>query len=328
MSRSADQVERLLLLVPFVQAHDGITVKQVAKEFGITPRQVRNDLQVAYMCGLPGGLPGDLIEVDMEAVEADGVIHVSNAEMLQRPMRLRADEALSLILGLQSVREVAPPEIAAHVDSALAKLQGAAGAAGDRSQVRVQGADDALRQTIADAIDGNRRLRLIYDAPTGTTTRIVDPWQISSSDGYAYLQAWSEVPEESGTTGATPGWRHFRLDRIAEATLTEAPRQRHDTSPEPLTGWLDRVDTVAEVTLELAPEAAWAVDYYPMDLLATGADGALTVRLRVAEPQWLRNLLLRLAGGVRRVDPPQAADSARAAAAEALARYEQLGYGR
>ncbi len=65
-----------------------------------------------------------------------------------------------------------------------------------------------------------------------------------------------------------------------------------------------------------------------MDLLSTGADGSVRVRVRVAEPLWLRNLLLRLAGGVRRVDPPKAADSARAAAAEALARYEQLGLGR
>ncbi|WP_026927730.1 WYL domain-containing protein [Granulicoccus phenolivorans] len=331
MSTSADQVARLLALVPYVQANPGISVKQVAREFGIAPRQVVKDLQVAYMCGRPGGLPGDLIEVDMEAVESDGVIHLDNAEELQRPMRLRADEALSLTLGLQSVREVAPPQLTGHVDSALAKLQGAAGAAADRTQVRVLAADEAVRRTIGDAIGGDRRLRLVYDAPTGTTTRTVDPLQVSSSDGYAYLQAWSEVPDTvtpAADGRSAPGWRHFRLDRIAEATVLEAPRHTHSTRPEPLDGWLDRVDSVAEVTLELGPEAAWAVDYYPMDLLSTGADGSVRVRVRVAEPLWLRNLLLRLAGGVRRVDPPKAADSARAAAAEALARYEQLGLGR
>ena len=42
------------------------------------------------------------------------------------------------------------------------------------------------------------------------------------------------------------------------------------------------------------------------------------VRMRVADPGWLRRLLLRLGPAVARVDPPQAAASAIEAAREAL----------
>lgn len=48
---------------------------------------------------------------------------------------------------------------------------------------------------------------------------------------------------------------------------------------------------------------------------------AVEVDLLVADPAWLRSLLLRLGREVRRVSPPEAADGARAAAADALIAY-------
>ena len=47
-------------------------------------------------------------------------------------------------------------------------------------------------------------------------------------------------------------------------------------------------------------------------------------KLLVADPAWLRTLLLRLGPSVLAVDPPEAAESARAAASEALALYQAL----
>ena len=44
-----------------------------------------------FLCGLPGGYPDDLIDVDLEALEGDGVIRVSNADYLARPLRLTPD---------------------------------------------------------------------------------------------------------------------------------------------------------------------------------------------------------------------------------------------
>ena len=59
-----------------------------------------NDLKVLFMCGLPGGYPDDLIDVDIDALEgpdglrADGVIRVSNADYLARPLRLTPDRGV------------------------------------------------------------------------------------------------------------------------------------------------------------------------------------------------------------------------------------------
>jgi proteasome accessory factor C len=50
-----------------------------------------------------------LIDIDMDAVDGEGVIHLSNADYLTRPLRLSADEALALVLALRTLREVAGP---------------------------------------------------------------------------------------------------------------------------------------------------------------------------------------------------------------------------
>ena len=94
---SASQVTRLLSLVPYLQAHPDADVASTASMFGVSPRQLVADLNVLWFCGLPGGLPGDLIEVDMDALE-EGRIRLTNAEFLSRPLRFSVEEAMSLIV--------------------------------------------------------------------------------------------------------------------------------------------------------------------------------------------------------------------------------------
>ena len=74
-------------------------------------------------------------------------------------------------------------------------------------------------------------------------------------------------------------------------------------------------------TLELDPSAAWVAEYYPCEEVTEAADGSLRVRLRVADPRWLRRLALRLGGSARIVEPAELADAVRADAARALEAY-------
>ena len=106
---SQAQVRRLLSLVPYLREHDGVAMADVAAAFGISLKTLREDLNVLWMCGLPGLAPGDLIDIDMDAVDGEGLIHLSNADYLTRPLRLSADEALALVLALRTLREIAGP---------------------------------------------------------------------------------------------------------------------------------------------------------------------------------------------------------------------------
>ena len=313
---SQAQVRRLLSLVPYLREHDGAAVADVAAAFGVSPKTLRADLGVLWMCGMPGLSPGDLIDIDMDAVDGEGVIHLSNADYLTRPLRLTADEALALVLALRTLREIAGPDQRAATDRALAKLEQAAGTVPTASaSVSVTSAGEGIRATLSDALQRGRRLDLVYDTATRdeTTRRQVDPLRLFVLDGFGYLEAWCHRAQ---------GLRTFRLDRIAEASVTDLPVEAHDVELTDLSaGWFASLADAPVVTLELAREAAWVAEYYPTETTAQASDGTVVATFRVTDPAWLRHLLLRLGGSARVLAPEGAGQAAAEAAREALAAY-------
>lgn len=317
---SQAQVRRLLSLVPYLREHDGAAMADVAAAFQITTRTLREDLSVLWMCGMPGLTPGDLIDIDMDAVDGEGVIHLSNADYLTRPLRLAADEALALVLGLRTLREVAGPHERDAIDSALVKLEAASGSAPgpDQASVTVTAARDEVQARVNEGLRQHQRLDLTYDVASRaeTTRRMVDPLRVFVLEGYGYLEAWCYLAGDLRT---------FRLDRIAAVEVTDVAAEPHDVVLKDLsTGWFDTLKDAPLVTLALKPYATWVAEYYPTESVVTQTDGGLTVSLRVTDPSFLRGLLLRLGGGAEVLAPVGAGDSAAEAAQEALDAYRSL----
>jgi proteasome accessory factor C len=312
MTTSAEQVTRLLSLVPYLQRHPDADLGATAATFGVTSEQLVDDLKVLWYCGLPGGLPGDLIEIDMDALEDAGRIRLSNADYLARPMRFTPDEALSLVVALRAVRELTGPSDTDGVDSALAKLGAAAPAAGAAPQVAVAGGDEEVRAALAEAIQAQGLVEFDYvDSGLESSVPRVVPVKLIVRDGYGYLQAWSMGRRD---------WRTYRLDRIGSVRPTSGRRPQLGEPPDFDAGWLESRPDAATVTLRLTPEAAWITEYCPT-IAVRPTDSVVDVDLLVADPAWLRSLLLRLGPGVLDVSPPEAAADARQAAADALAAY-------
>ena len=270
--QARDQVARLLTLVPYLHARGTVHVDQAARERGTTPKQLVKDLKVLLMCGLPGGYPDDLIDVDLDALEegGDGVIRVSNADYLARPLRLTPTEASAVIVALRALRNSAGPETREVLDRTLAKLEAAAAHGGVGRIDPGQGAADAdvalLARRLQEAVERRRQVRLRYYVPSRdeVTVRVVDPHAVTRGQGFAYLDA------DCHSAGAP---RLFRLDRIQDAEVLDAPVS---STPRPgrelPAGVIDEQESVV-ATLRLAPEARRVVDYYPV-LATRPVDGA------------------------------------------------------
>jgi proteasome accessory factor C len=318
---SQAQVRRLLSLVPYLRDHDGARMAEVAEAFGISEATLRDDLNVLWMCGMPGLTPGDLIDIDMDAVDGEGVIHLSNADYLTRPLRLSAEEAMALVLGLQALHEIAGPGEQDAIERALKKLEEASGGVvvPDQASVSVTAARGEIQARLTDGLARGKRLDLTYDVASRaeTTRRMVDPLRVFVLEGYGYLEAWCY---------SASGLRTFRLDRIAAVEVTDIDVVRHDdvVLKDLSTGWFETLKDAPLVVLELAPEAAWVAEYYPTETVNRDERGDVTVALRVTDPAWLRGLLLRLAGGAQVISPVGAGDSAAEAAQEALDQYAVL----
>src|SRR3954449_13826 len=123
MSGATDHLPRLLALVPWLMAHPGIKIADAAREFEVTEAQLRKDLELLWMCGLPGYGPGDLIDIDWHGDR----VTLSNAEEIARPLRLTAEEATALVTALRIMVSDIPGVVATEaIDRALAKLEAAA----------------------------------------------------------------------------------------------------------------------------------------------------------------------------------------------------------
>jgi proteasome accessory factor C len=307
---SAEQVSRLLALVPYLQRHPDAEVDTTAETFGVTGKQLLADLKVLWYCGLPGGMPGDLIEIDFDAIDA-GRIRLSNADYLARPMRFSPDEALSLVVALRAVAELVGDDQGEAVASALAKLEAAAGVP-TVPRVAVAGGEAEVRDVLTTAIEAAELVEFDYtDAGLQSSHPLVSPVRLLVRDGIGYLQAWSAERAD---------WRTYRLDRIAAIRRTGRPGVAVGEPPAFDPGWFERSEDARPVTLVLARGARWLAEYIPVQRVIEGPD-SVELELLVADPAWLRALILRLGPELREIRPEEAAASARAAAAEALAAY-------
>jgi len=322
VSGAREQVGRLLALVPYIQSRDEVSVAQAAADFGVRPAQIVKDLNVLWFCGLPGLGMGDLIDVDMDALEGDGVIRVSNADYLSRPLRLGSTEASALIVALRTLRDGGDEAVRPVVDQTLAKLEAAAGegaALAARVDVLVDESEAevaAVRSDLDRAVATGRQVRLGYYVPTRdeSTERTVDPLRLVSADGHTYLEAWCHLAEDQ---------RLFRLDRVSSAEVLETAVADHSSlAPRDLAEGIFRPGPDAlSVALELAPQARWVAEYYPVASVEERDGGRLGVRLPVSDPAWLVRLVLRLGGAATVEEPVALADDVRRAASDALRNY-------
>lgn len=314
MTAVADRLPRLLALVPYLLAHPGSRLPDVAAIFGITERQLRSDLDLLWVCGLPGQGPGDLIDVEL----VGDTVTLSNADTIARPLRLSRDEALSLLVALRTLADLPGLTERAALDGALAKIERAAGdSAGDsaRVAVSVEAPPDVLA-TLQEARARQRRVHLRYYVPgrDETTERDVDPMRLLMADGRWYLEGWCRSVEAV---------RLFRLDRIEQlAVLPEPAEPPPAAQPRDLrSGLYAPAPDDLVVELELDPAARWVADYYPCESGEEAVGGRLRVRLRTPDTRWLRRLALRLGGTARVLAPAELAEEVRSEAAAALAAY-------
>jgi len=307
-----ERLPRLLALVPYLQARPGISVAEAAADFNVSEAQLRKDLTLLWMCGLPGHGPGDLIDL---AFEGEAVSVVFDAGM-SRPLRLTAEEALALVVALRTLAETPGLADTDAVQRALAKVERAAGGAVDDSTVAVQlDHTERLLPQLQRAIDDGRALRMRYYSASRdeTTERTVDPLRLFEADRRHYLEAWCRQAE---------GLRVFRLDRIEDVTILAEPASVPEgVQPRDLSeGVFHPASEHLLVDLRLGPAYAWVADYYVAEDVTEEGDG-LRVNLRVADPGWVRALVLGSAGQVEVLSPGWLAEGIRSEAARALAAY-------
>ena len=318
---STERLQRLLALVPYVMSRKVVGLAETAEAFGISERELVDDLNLLWCVELRAPDPYCPIDLSYEG----GEIVVSQAESMGRPLRLAVDEASALLVALRMLAEVPGLEDRSAMSRLIAKLEAAAGeAASVSAQVAVQvdiADDDAegYAGQIRAALSAKRRVHLRYYVPgrDEATERDVDPMRLLVVEGRPYLEGWCLRAE---------GMRLFRLDRVLSLDVLDVP-SAPPAGAEPVDvdqGLFRPSPDDVLVELELSAAGRWVAEYYPCESVTDLEDGRLRVALRTPDTGWVRRLAMRLGEDGRVVSPPSLVGEVREAATAALANYVVL----
>jgi len=311
------RLRRLLVMLPWLQERGTVSTHEMADHFGVGVDELVADLTLASLCGVSQD-PRDLIDLYVDGDE----IHFGLPKYFDRPLRLTAPEAFSLVVSATAARSLPGSDPDGSLSSAIDKIAGVIGVervAGLDVEVDVPDDVDALR-------DATRRRAIVemeYWSPetAATTTRQVALFEVFAEGAHWYVRGFDMSRDAERT---------FRVDRIESWLDTGGV----DTRPVgPRRAWFEDSDDVREVTIVIDAGWLWVLDQYPVieastigtDSKDAGSDdeGRVRVRLVVTSDRWLERLMVRLGRYGRIESPDDLRGVGSVAARRILARYER-----
>jgi len=318
MTAVSTRLVRLLNMVPYFQANPRITYAEAAADLGVSVKQLRDDLNQLWMCGLPGYGPGDLIDFEFSG----DTIEVTFSAGIDHPLRLTSPEATGVLVALRALVDVPGMVDPQAARSAIAKIESAAGevehGAGSLSAAVDEPApiESEAAAAVRAAVRDGRAVAIEYYSASHDmlSSRVVDPIRVVLVADHSYLEAWCRSAE---------GVRLFRFDRIVDAHVLDEP----SVPPQPAvragpdTSLFDADPSLPSAALRIDRSAAWMFDYYPLREIRELPDGAWEAEMTYASDDWMARFVLGFGSAVRVLEPDSLAQRVRDSAAAALSAY-------
>lgn len=210
MSRSTptEKAARMLDLVPYIQARQGIALSELAIAFSVSEEELLSDLQALWMCGENRF---DLIDLEFDS----GFVSIRNAQTLNRVRTFSQQEVVSILLGLDILRQDLSdmnPELIKLLDQLKVKI----GAGTERLIAASADISGVLNAQIQRALQERGALEIEYHSvgEDRVSKRIIEPLEESVRDGRLVLLAYCHNAKAR---------RSFRVDRIISAQAAERP---------------------------------------------------------------------------------------------------------
>ena len=301
---------RALDLVPFVIEHPGISVEDLAQEFGVTTAQMVSDLSMIFMCGLPGYSTLELIDLSYD----DGFVSIIDPQVLDKPRNLSKSEIISLNLALDSLASLRTEDD--PLLSAIRVLQGKlqktiADAVPHIPVIQRSELKSPLLPLCEEAVKSGSGLAISYVSASSDqhTERIILPESIHSENGYLYLRAWCYLTESTRT---------FRLDRIMSATAVPVSQlPQSDKSPTSTEHF--------KATLKISHEAKYFYEQNKSLLTIESQDeDSIVVTIQLSDSEWLTRTLMGYGAAITVLAPADLAAEVRRRAQATLELYRQL----
>jgi predicted DNA-binding transcriptional regulator YafY len=290
------------LLIESAKRGERLGVADLRQRLELSAEELQEDIDLLNVVNFGGGTYVLYAEIVGDEVEVDSEPYGDN---FARPARLLPLEAKALVAAIDLFGDHLPQ---GGLQSARTKIVEALGHDPSEEGLEIaaaSGGDVEVARVVNEAIGASRILELQYykENEDQFTKRSVEPYRLENGREGWYVECYDLTKD---------GIRHFKLDRIKEATLS---KQTFEPRPEVeelagVEGWMTHgeVPTAHIARVWVSPERArWLRE--ERTVVEELADGAVVVELPYAGTSWLVREILRGAGDLVVLEPEDAREA-------------------
>lgn len=286
-----DRLDITLDVLAAVSSAPGQTIRMddLASELSVTEQKLEE--VVALIQSLADRETGARIILTCK----DGHLSLEGDAGAIAPIRLSPDESAAVHHVL--ARHQLAPDVRSRIESTL--MADGQTAAEDAAPMSTDPLFGGFYQVITEALQDGTPLAISYCSRHDACARerIVDPGYIELDNNAAYLIAWDTGADEQ---------RRYRLDRIADAYITEGSVTHHPFQRETIHDSLQHTGKTATVRFQnrgAAENFGWAgIDF------AHGherEDGTFEVPVYYSDNHWLLDRILAAGGRITLIEPAE-----------------------
>jgi proteasome accessory factor C len=282
-----ERLRRLLLIVPVVLQNQGIEVDVLAAKVGLSRTALLEALKALLMVGRPPFQPDDFIDVSVE----NDKVYVDIGLKFSAPPALTEAEAVALLAAAQMMCSAHTPQLQEAVKALMKALpkdlrQAVPARLG---QLSIDDARPPCLAKVSEAVLAQVELAFDYRTGAQMQARRIQPQTLFAYQGQWYVRGWCVDAKAV---------RHFRIDKMANAQLTNAT---FELQTEARSDWaFSKAQSSATVEFD-AKLSAWVLERWP-EATDVG-QGRRRVQIPVGNVQWLVRWILSFGGAAVVIEP-------------------------
>jgi len=302
VDNAASRALRTMDLIPYILENPGISIGKLAKQFSVSEKQVESDLQLIFMCGLPGYTPYELIDLIFE----DGVVSIIDPQVLDKPRRFTKSELVVIALGLQLLSELSASDATRSgklqlLSNKIMKLGGS-----NSIVIAPSSSKSPYVEVITRAITDKKSLTMQYQSlvKDEISVRSIIPHSLYLMNGNLYLSALDLKAKSD---------RIFKVELIKDCEIS------NEISSEAVV----QDSSALEVVLDVQRAYRNFIERNSSIITAVEEQkNSFRVHLKLSNLEWLKRSILSNSPGIKVISPPSLAQEIAELAASLLASYQ------
>ena len=304
VDNAANRALRTMDLIPYILENPGVSITKLAKQFSVTEKQIESDLQLVFMCGLPGYTPYELIDLIFE----EGIVSIIDPQVLDKPRRFTKSELVVIALGLQLLGELSSSD-----STRLSKIKLLSNKitqlGGSNSVIFAPSSSKSpFVEVISKAITNKKSLTIQYQSlvKDEVSIRTIFPHNLYFMNGNLYLSAMDLAA---------------KADRVFKVELIKTCEVGNDVSSE----IVNENNSTIEVILVVQKTYKNFIERNSSIITAVEEQkNCFRVHLKLSNLEWLKRSILSNSPGIKVISPSLLAQEVSALATSLLASYQAV----